>query len=192
MVKFTFFLIYIFSISFVIVNGLVESKGYNCETRQSLKLNKRIHGLPQKNDPPFIFQFINSNGIHVKNYEVKQNYTIRIVGFSRYRGFIIQARAADIKGNVIGSLTEGVFMEDKLWDKLGIQYQSCSKQYPTMDSITHVNDKQKYITEAKWSTEREIGPIQFIMTIAINDKVYWEKWTPLSGLIYPKQYPSHH
>uniref|UniRef100_A0A0K0E1Y5 Reelin domain-containing protein n=1 Tax=Strongyloides stercoralis TaxID=6248 RepID=A0A0K0E1Y5_STRER len=190
MVKFTYFIFYIFFLSLYGIESLLEYKGYNCETRQSLKLNKRLHGIPQKTNPPFIFQFINDNGKHVKTYEVKKNYTVRIVGFNRYRGFLIQARAADVKGNVIGSLTEGMFIEDKLWNKLGIKYQSCSKSYPTMDSVTHSNDKQKYITEVKWSTENEVGPIQFIITISINDKIYWEKWTPTSGLIYPKIYPS--
>ncbi|CEF59865.1 Reeler domain-containing protein [Strongyloides ratti] len=191
MVKFTYFLFYIFLLSFYVIESLLENNGYKCETRQSLKLNKRLHGLPQKTEPPFIFQFIDNNGKHVKTYEVKQNYTVRIVGFSRYRGFLIQSRAADVKGNVIGSLTEGMFIEDKLWNKLGIKYQSCSKSYPTMDSITHSNDKQKYITEVKWFTENDIGPIQFIITISINDKIYWEKWTPKSGLIYSKKYLSN-
>uniref|UniRef100_A0A0N4Z7S8 Reelin domain-containing protein n=1 Tax=Parastrongyloides trichosuri TaxID=131310 RepID=A0A0N4Z7S8_PARTI len=192
MVQFIYFILYILFISNDLIEGLLESKGYGCEMRQSMRLNKRLHGFPQKDQPPFIFQFINANGKHVKTYESNRNYTVRVVGFTRFKGFVIQARATDKEGSMIGSLTEGMFIEDHLWNKLGIQYQSCSKSYPTMDSVTHSNEKQKYIVEVKWRTERDVGPIQFLITIATNDKIYWERWVPISGLINPKQYPSNH
>uniref|UniRef100_A0AC35TL17 Reelin domain-containing protein n=1 Tax=Rhabditophanes sp. KR3021 TaxID=114890 RepID=A0AC35TL17_9BILA len=165
------------------VLALHETKGYGCHIKQSLKLDKSLHGFPKKTEPPFEFHFIDAFGTHVKSYMPGQIYTIRLIGYERYRGFVIQSRASNGIGSMIGSLSEGRFVEDSLWSPLGIRFQGCSKSYPTLDSITHSNDKQKYITQAKWTTDKNVGPIQFIFTIAINDKVYWEKWTPKSGFI---------
>ncbi|KAK5982506.1 hypothetical protein GCK32_014415, partial [Trichostrongylus colubriformis] len=37
-----------------------------------------------------------------------------------------------------------------------------------------------------WTTDRDIGAVQFLLTVAAEDELYWERWRPRTGFIRPK------
>ncbi|KRZ54719.1 Protein male abnormal 7 [Trichinella nativa] len=158
--------------------------GAPCSTQHTMRPSKISHGLPQQSTPPYRFAVIDPDGNAINKYGDKI-YTIRLSGTVHFRGFIIQARLATKHGSVIGHLRAGEFLEntDK-WLAYGIQFQNCSSH--RNNSITHINDRPKYIIEANWRTKRNEGPIQFVITVIKEKSEYWAFWQPKSGLLLPK------
>ncbi|WKX95245.1 hypothetical protein Q1695_012027 [Nippostrongylus brasiliensis] len=72
----------------------------------------------------------------------------------------------------------------------GVTYRSVRHQYcddsQSNDTLTHSDNKKKFLVEALWTTERDIGAVQFLLTVAAEDVLYWERWRPRSGFIRPK------
>ncbi|KRY11508.1 Protocadherin Fat 1 [Trichinella patagoniensis] len=158
--------------------------GAPCSTQHTMRPSKISHGLPQQSTPPYRFAVIDPDGNAINKYGDKI-YTIRLSGTVHFRGFIIQARLATKHGSVIGHLRAGEFLEntDK-WLAYGIQFQNCSSH--RNNSITHINDRPKYIIEANWRTKRNEGPIQFVITVIKEKSEYWAFWQPKSGLLLPE------
>uniref|UniRef100_A0A915AJI5 Reelin domain-containing protein n=1 Tax=Parascaris univalens TaxID=6257 RepID=A0A915AJI5_PARUN len=153
--------------------------------RHSMRMNRRVHGPPQKSAPPFEFHFLDSDGRKTSYYEPGKIYTVRLVGFVHYRGLLLQSRLTNENGFLLGSLKGGRFIETPAWSNYGIRLQECDLRALTADSVTHSDDSRKFITQLEWTSDKDVGAIQFMLTIAEEDEIYWERWRPRSGFIQP-------
>ncbi|VDK44693.1 unnamed protein product [Anisakis simplex] len=165
--------------------ALIEMSGFHCMMRHSMRMNRQVHGQPQTTKPPFEFQFLDSNGQKTSYYEPGKIYTVRLVGFVHYRGLLLQSRLTNENGFLIGSLKGGRFIETPAWDSYGIRLQECDLRMSTADSVTHSDDSRKFVTQLEWTSDKDIGAVQFMLTIAEEDEIYWERWRPRSGFIQP-------
>lgn len=65
-------------------------------------------------------------------------------------------------------------MEEEAWDEYGllclialkvgfsgIDFQECN-YYKVNDTLTHKNDDKKFLVEANWTTEVDVGAVQFM------------------------------
>ncbi|VDM36978.1 unnamed protein product [Toxocara canis] len=165
--------------------ALIEMSGFHCMMRHSMRMNRRVHGPPQKSEPPFEFHFLDSDGHKTSYYEPGKIYTVRLVGFVHYRGLLLQSRLTNENGFLLGSLKGGRFIETPAWKSYGIRLQECDLRMSTADSVTHADDSRKFVTQLEWTSDKDVGAIQFMLTIAEEDEVYWERWRPRSGFIQP-------
>lgn len=85
-----------------------------------------------------------------------------MVGYVHYRGLLIQPRLCDEHGFTIGSLRGGRFLEDKNWGLYGLRFQRCSHWNMDDDSVTHADDDKKFLSVIKWTTDRDVGNVQFM------------------------------
>uniref|UniRef100_A0A0N5B1H7 Reelin domain-containing protein n=1 Tax=Syphacia muris TaxID=451379 RepID=A0A0N5B1H7_9BILA len=187
-------LIVLFSSFGCVISLLTENAGFSCMTKHSMRLNRAIHGRPQTTSPPFEFYFLDENGKETHYYEPGKSYTgrvylylfsIRLIGFIHYRGLIIQSRLASESGYLIGLLKGGRFLETSDWKTYGVRLQVCDKKTLDADSVTHADDSRKFVTQVSWTADRDVGAVQFMITIAVEDEIYWERWRPRSGFILP-------
>lgn len=88
--------------------------------------------------------------------------SVRIAGPVHYRGLLIQPRLTDTNGYLIGSLTGGRFINDDSWIDYGIRYQICDGLELYNDSITHSDERKKFLTQIKWITDVDVGAVQFL------------------------------
>uniref|UniRef100_A0A914WU49 Reelin domain-containing protein n=2 Tax=Plectus sambesii TaxID=2011161 RepID=A0A914WU49_9BILA len=160
--------------------------GFHCMMQHSFKMNRKTHGPPRMTEPPFEFNVEDENGTFIKYYEPGKIYIAKLIGPIHFRGILIQPRLTDQNGFLIGSLKGGQFIEEEIWDHYGIRFQECDTSFHANDSVTHKNDFKKFITKIRWITDRDVGPVQFLMTIAQDNDVYWERWRPRSGFILPE------
>uniref|UniRef100_A0A1I8AK47 Reelin domain-containing protein n=1 Tax=Steinernema glaseri TaxID=37863 RepID=A0A1I8AK47_9BILA len=165
--------------------SLVEMSGFHCMMRHSMRLNRRIHGIPKEGPPPFDLRVFDGNGRETAFYAPGETYTIRLVGFVHYRGLLLQARLCDGNGFLIGSLKGGRFIEDSNWENYGIRHQQCDPNVQLNDSVTHADDSRKFLTQMRWTTSEDIGNVQFMLTICEENEVCWERWRPRTGLLQP-------
>uniref|UniRef100_A0A914EKS0 Reelin domain-containing protein n=1 Tax=Acrobeloides nanus TaxID=290746 RepID=A0A914EKS0_9BILA len=176
------FLVFIF-VPILAMDGLSETTGFHCMTQYSMRLNRWLHGEPRPTQPPFDLTVLDEEGNEAAYYEPGKIYTIRLVGYVHYRGLLIQPRLCDEHGFTIGSLRGGRFLEDKNWGLYGLRFQRCSHWNMDDDSVTHADDDKKFLSVIKWTTDRDVGNVQFMITIASEDDVYWERWRPYSGFL---------
>ncbi len=87
---------------------------------------------------------------------------VRISAPIHYRGLLIQPRLADANGFLIGSLTGGRFIEDESWSDYAIRFQTCYGHHLSNDSITHSDERKKFLTQIRWTTDVDIGAVQFL------------------------------
>ncbi|KAM3719966.1 Protein male abnormal [Dirofilaria immitis] len=173
--------------------ALTEFSGFHCMMRHSMRMNRMIHGKPQEISPPFEFRFMDDGGQVTQYYEPGKVYTIRLIGFVHFRGLLLQARLANENGFLIGSLKGGRFIENKNWENFGIRMQNCNIRGSSwQDSVTHADDSQKFIVQLEWVADEDIGAVQFMLTIAEEDEIYWERWRPESGFIIPIAWKGKH
>ncbi|KAL3993566.1 EGF-like domain family protein [Acanthocheilonema viteae] len=166
--------------------ALTEFSGFHCMMRHSMRMNRAVHGKPQEISPPFQFLFMDAKGYETRYYEPGKIYTIRLVGFVHFRGLLLQGRLANEDGFLLGSLKGGRFIENENWETFGIRMQDCSPRGSSLqDSVTHSDDSEKFIVQLEWTTDKDIGAVQFMLTIAEEDEIYWERWRPESGFIIP-------
>uniref|UniRef100_A0A5S6QRG0 EGF-like domain-containing protein n=1 Tax=Trichuris muris TaxID=70415 RepID=A0A5S6QRG0_TRIMR len=158
------------------------ANGAPCEIQHSMRPSLAEHGPPQQSAPPYLFTVLDADWNPVKEYSDK-SYTIRLSGTTYFRGFLIQARLATTQGTVIGHLRAGEFVEDGSWSYYGIRFQRCITQ--RNNSITHTDNRMKFVIEATWKIEYGVGPIQFVITVLKEHDVYWAFWLPKTGLIFP-------
>uniref|UniRef100_A0A1I7W3I0 EGF-like domain-containing protein n=1 Tax=Loa loa TaxID=7209 RepID=A0A1I7W3I0_LOALO len=173
--------------------ALTEFSGFHCMMRHSMRMNRIVHGKPQETMPPFEFRFLDAKGYETRYYEPGKIYTIRLIGFVHFRGLLLQGRLANENGFLIGSLKGGRFIENENWQTFGIRIQDCDPHGPSwQDSITHTDDSQKFIVQLEWTTDKDIGAVQFMLTIAEEDEIYWERWRPENGFIIPITWKEKH
>uniref|UniRef100_A0AAF5Q4I9 EGF-like domain-containing protein n=3 Tax=Wuchereria bancrofti TaxID=6293 RepID=A0AAF5Q4I9_WUCBA len=166
--------------------ALTEFSGFHCMMRHSMRMNRIVHGKPQETSPPFEFHFMDAKGYETRYYEPGKIYTIRLIGFAHFRGLLLQGRLANENGFLLGSLKGGRFIENESWETFGIRIQDCDPNGSGLqDSVTHSDDSQKFIVQLEWTTDKDIGAVQFMLTIAEEDEIYWERWQPESGFIVP-------
>ncbi|VDN01371.1 unnamed protein product [Thelazia callipaeda] len=173
--------------------ALTEFSGFHCMMRHSMRMNREIHGKPQRTPPPFEFRFLDSKGHDTQYYEPGKTYTIRLIGFIHFRGILLQGRLTNENGFLLGSLKAGRFIESKTWETFGIRMQNCHLHGTGWDdSVTHSDDSKKFIAQLDWIADNDIGPVQFMLTIAEEDEIYWERWRPESGFIMPITWKDKH
>lgn len=97
---------------------------------------------------------------------------------------MIQSRLSTPEGYLIGSLRGGRFILGDYGEIFGIQYHDCVGL--ANDSLTHTDNKKKFLIEALWTTDRDVGAVQFLLTVAAEDVLYWERWRPRNGFIRPR------
>ncbi|CAB3404417.1 unnamed protein product [Caenorhabditis bovis] len=164
------------------IKGLYENSGFHCFSRDSMRLPRYLHGNPQTTDPPFELSVLDQKGHRVSYYEPGKLYTVKLEAYVHFRGLMLQPRLCTPNGNIIGSLRGGKFLKDDRYETNGIDFHQCGRLI-TNDSITHVNDEKKFLAETKWTTPRDIGNVQFVVTIAAENELYWEKWRPKGGFL---------
>uniref|UniRef100_A0A7E4UYZ3 Reelin domain-containing protein n=1 Tax=Panagrellus redivivus TaxID=6233 RepID=A0A7E4UYZ3_PANRE len=164
---------------------LIENSGFHCKSKYSMRLDRRLHGAPRDGPPPFELQVLDEEGRQTEYYEPGKIYTVRLIGYTYYRGLLMQARLCDDHGFVIGALRGGRFLETPDWLHYGIRIQECDLRYPTEDSVTHADDSRKFVTQVQWTTNRNIGNVQFMLTIAAENDIYWERYRPRGGFLQP-------
>ncbi|CAG9531846.1 unnamed protein product [Cercopithifilaria johnstoni] len=173
--------------------ALTEFSGFHCMMRHSMRMNRAVHGKPQETSPPFEFHFMDAKGYETRYYEPGKIYTIRLIGFVHFRGLLLQGRLANENGFLIGSLKGGRFIENENWETFGIRMQDCNSRGSSwQDSVTHSDDSQKFIVQLEWTTNKDIGAVQFMLTIAEEDEIYWERWRPKNGFIIPITWREKH
>lgn len=173
--------------------GLTEFSGFHCMMRHSMRMNRLVHGEPQQTEPPFEFHFQDDQGHETQYYEPGKIYTIRLIGFVHFRGLLLQARLTNENGFLLGSLKGGRFIESKKWETFGIRMQDCDQTgLSWQDSVTHADDSRKFLVQLEWTSDKDIGAVQFMLTIAEEDEIYWERWRPQSGFIMPITWKGKH
>ncbi|KAK6058087.1 hypothetical protein COOONC_04349 [Cooperia oncophora] len=98
---------------------------------------------------------------------------------------MLQSRLCTPDGFIIGSLRGGRFIVGDGEEVFGIRYQYCDDSMSN-DSITHSDNRKKFLIEVLWTTDRDVGAVQFLLTVAAEDELYWERWRPRAGLIRPR------
>ncbi|VDM97871.1 unnamed protein product, partial [Onchocerca ochengi] len=143
--------------------ALTEFSGFHCMMRHSMRMNRVIHGKPQETSPPFEFHFMDDRGYETRYYEPGKIYTIRLTGFVHFRGLLLQARLTNENGFLLGSLKGGRFIENENWKTFGIRMQDCNPHGSSWeDSVTHIDDSKKFIAQLEWTTDKDIGAVQFM------------------------------
>ncbi|VDK69678.1 unnamed protein product [Litomosoides sigmodontis] len=138
--------------------ALTEFSGFHCMMRHSMRMNRAIHGKPQETSPPFEFRFMDAKGYETRYYEPGKVYTIRLIGFVHFRGLLLQGRLASENGFLLGSLKGGRFIKNENWETFGIRMQDCDPSGSSwQDSVTHIDDSQKFIVQLQWTTEKDIA-----------------------------------
>ncbi|CAI4224287.1 unnamed protein product [Auanema sp. JU1783] len=150
--------------------------------QQSLRLDHRLHGKPRRGEPPIELTILDESGQVVNSYAPGEIYTVRLLGFEHFRGVLLQSRLSTNSGQIIGSLRGGQFIKTGQWSLYGVDYQNCNK-YNSNNSITHINDDKKYEMDLLWTAHRNLGSIQFILTISKENNEYWERWAPPSAFL---------
>jgi hypothetical protein len=88
---------------------------------------------------------------------------VRLGSTVHFRAFVIQARLATKDGFIIGHLRAGQFLPSAAWNATGVQIQNCP---PVFDnSITNTNYEEKFLMEANWTSNVNLGPVQFLSVI---------------------------
>ncbi|VDD93945.1 unnamed protein product [Enterobius vermicularis] len=169
----------------IVTASLTENGGFSCMMKHSMRMNRAIHGRPQKTVPPFEFFFLDEDGRETRYYEPGKTYTVRLIGFIHYRGLLLQSRLTSDSGYLLGSLKGGRFLETSDWSTYSVRLQVCDRKVPDSDSVTHSDDSRKFITQVHWTSSKDVGAIQFMLTIAVEDEIYWERWRPRAGFILP-------
>ncbi|OZC07045.1 hypothetical protein X798_05972 [Onchocerca flexuosa] len=142
---------------------LTEFSGFHCMMRHSMRMNRVVHGNPQETPPPFEFRFMDDKGYETRYYEPGKIYTIRLTGSVHFRGLLLQGRLTNENGFLLGSLKGGRFIENENWKTFGIRMQDCNPRGSSWeDSVTHIDDSQKFIVQLEWTTDKDIGAVQFI------------------------------
>ncbi|CAJ0605303.1 unnamed protein product [Cylicocyclus nassatus] len=98
---------------------------------------------------------------------------------------MIQSRLCTPEGYMIGSLRGGRFIIGNNGDIFGVRYQKCDDS-DSNDALTHADSNKKFLLEVQWTAERDIGAVQFMLTVAAEDELYWERWRPRNGFIRPE------
>ncbi|CAP35870.2 Protein CBG18408 [Caenorhabditis briggsae] len=181
-----------------IFKGLYETSGFHCYSRDSMRLPRHLHGRPQTTDPPFDLSVFDSSGKRVESYEVGKVYTghlsffsVKLEAYVHFRGLLLQPRLCTPNGAIIGTLRGGKFIEDEQFETHGLMFHQCGRLV-TNDSLTHTSDDKKFLTEAKWHAQHDVGNVQFVATIATENVLYWEKWRPKHAFLKgPYQKWSH-
>ncbi|PIC43590.1 hypothetical protein B9Z55_004268 [Caenorhabditis nigoni] len=174
-----------------IFKGLYETSGFHCYSRDSMRLPRHLHGRPQTTDPPFDLSVFDSSGKRVESYEVGKVYTVKLEAYVHFRGLLLQPRLCTPNGAIIGTLRGGKFIEDEQFETHGLIFHQCGRLV-TNDSLTHTSDDKKFLAEAKWHAQHDVGNVQFVATIATENVLYWEKWRPKHAFLKgPYQKWSH-
>ncbi|VDO63436.1 unnamed protein product [Heligmosomoides polygyrus] len=139
-------------------SDIMESTGFHCKNANSMRLDRKLHGSPHLTIPPFEFTVLDEDGNYVEYYEPGVNYR--------------------------RSLRGGRFILGDYGEIFGIQYHDCVGL--ANDSLTHTDNKKKFLIEALWTTDRDVGAVQFLLTVAAEDVLYWERWRPRNGFIRPR------
>ncbi|CAI5442946.1 unnamed protein product [Caenorhabditis angaria] len=148
-----------------------------------MRLPRELHGNPQSADPPFDLSIFDiESGQKVAKYEPGKIYRVKLEAYVHFRGLMLQTRLCTSRGEIIGTLRGGKFIEDEQWEAHGLQFHQCGRLH-TNDSLTHTIDDKKFLAETKWTTARDIGNVQFVATIATENQLYWEKWRPRSSFL---------
>ncbi|KAJ1363283.1 hypothetical protein KIN20_023120 [Parelaphostrongylus tenuis] len=168
--------------------NLLEATGFHCKQHNSMRLDRTLHGMPHKSTPPFEFYVMDDEGNESDTYEPGKIYRLRLVGYIHFRGFMIQARLATPNGYLIGALRGGRFILNERTDLFDVQHHSCDRSQSN-NSLTHANNTKKFLVEVEWTTDRDIGSVQFMLTIAVENGLYWERWRPRNGFLRPKSAP---
>ncbi|VDM54843.1 unnamed protein product [Angiostrongylus costaricensis] len=71
---------------------------------------------------------------------------------------------------------------------LGIRHQICDNSQSN-NSLTHATNSKKFLVEVEWTTDRDVGSVQFMLTVAVENGLYWERWRPRNGFLRPKSAP---
>ncbi|CAD6191748.1 unnamed protein product [Caenorhabditis auriculariae] len=167
--------------------GLYETTGFHCIYRNSMKLPRHLHGQPQTSEPPFELTISDYSGKKVSSYEPGKNYTVKLMGFVHFRGFMLQPRLTTPEGVLIGSLRGGKFLnDDEQFAVAGASLQRCDRS-SSNDALTHWSDEKKFSVEVLWSTDRDVGNVQFMATVASENEVFWERWRPRSAFLRSPQ-----
>ena len=105
----------------------------------------------------------------------KMLFIVRIVGYVHFRGVLLEPRLCTSDGHLIGALRGGQFSAEEAWDEygnflfrgpfiifpLGIDFLECG-YHELKDAVTHKNDDKKFLVEANWKTEVDVGAVQFM------------------------------
>ncbi|XGW07515.1 hypothetical protein V3C99_010576 [Haemonchus contortus] len=164
---------------------ILEMTGFHCKNANSMRLDRSLHGAPHMTIPPFEFSISDEEGNAVEYYEPGEIYRVRLVGYIHFRGFMLQSRLCSPEGYLIGSLRGGRFIVGDGEEVFGVRYQYCDDSMAN-DSVTHSDNRKKFLVELLWTTDRDIGAVQFLLTVAAEDELYWERWRPRAGFIRPK------
>ncbi|KHJ83882.1 reeler domain protein [Oesophagostomum dentatum] len=164
--------------------NLTELSGFHCKHWNSMRLDRQLHGKPHETSPPFEFSLMDESGNAVEQYTPGETYKVRLVGYIHFRGFMIQSRLCTPEGYLIGSLRGGRFIIGNNGDIFGIRYQKCDESNSN-DALTHSESSKKFLLEVQWTAERDVGAVQFMLTVATEDELYWERWRPRNGFIRP-------
>ncbi|EYB99232.1 hypothetical protein Y032_0124g1234 [Ancylostoma ceylanicum] len=159
--------------------------GFHCKHASSMRLDRELHGEPHITTPPFEFSIVDDKGNAVEYYTPGEIYKVRLVGYIHFRGFMIQSRLCTPEGYTIGSLRGGRFILGNSADIFGVRYQRCDDSQSN-DALTHTDSSKKFLVEVQWTTERDVGAVQFMLTVAAEDELYWERWRPRNGFIRPR------
>ncbi|EPB78310.1 reeler domain protein [Ancylostoma ceylanicum] len=165
--------------------ALLEMSGFHCKHASSMRLDRELHGEPHITTPPFEFSIVDDKGNAVEYYTPGEIYKVRLVGYIHFRGFMIQSRLCTPEGYTIGSLRGGRFILGNSADIFGVRYQRCDDSQSN-DALTHTDSSKKFLVEVQWTTERDVGAVQFMLTVAAEDELYWERWRPRNGFIRPR------
>lgn len=80
-----------------------------------------------------------------------------------FRGLLLQGRLTNENGFLLGLLKGGRFIESKNWETFGIRMQDCDRHGPSwLDSVTHSDDSRKFIVQVEWTTDKDVGAVQFM------------------------------
>ena len=74
------FLIYISLALVTLVRGQGDG-GFGCDIKESMQLDRQVHGEPQSTDPPFVMKIFDENNAHTKFYQPGRVYSGEVVCF---------------------------------------------------------------------------------------------------------------
>ncbi|CAJ0576414.1 unnamed protein product, partial [Mesorhabditis spiculigera] len=178
-----FLLVSIAQIVYGVDDVLREMHGFPCRFGSTMRLSRALHGLPQRTKPPFEFKFLDKNSRPAHYYRPGEKYLVRVNSFVHLRGLLLQPRLAHPTGYTIGSLKGGHFEPTRDWKEFGLRFQNCS--FNRGDSVTHANSEKKFLFEVYWVPDYDVGDVQFMLTLATENDLFWERWRPRSGFISP-------
>ncbi|KJH50390.1 hypothetical protein DICVIV_03470 [Dictyocaulus viviparus] len=163
MLSITWIIVGFFVITIDKVKGqLLEMSGFHCKQQNSMLLDHSLHGSPHLTTPPFEFYVIDEDGNEVNMYEPGKIYR--------------------------SSLRGGRFIIEDKGDVFGVRYQDCDDSQSN-NSLTHSNNAKKFLLEIGWTTDHDIGAVQFLLTVAVENELYWERWRPRNGFLRSSSVP---